>query len=59
MTRQEVASLMSFIEQLFFYIAKRWMRKRKEQPTIMIDFHIRNSKIIRLLMLKEEEKDII
>lgn len=50
---------MSFIEQLFFYIAKRWMRKRKEQPTIMIDFHIRNSKIIRLLMLKEEEKDII
>jgi hypothetical protein len=35
------------------------MRKRKEQPTIMIDFHIRNSKIIRLLMLKEEEKDII
>jgi len=32
--------------------------KKKAQTTIIIDFHIRNSKIISLLMLKEEEKNI-
>jgi len=30
-------------------------KKKGAQTTIMIDFHIRNSKIISLLMLKEKE----
>jgi len=28
LTRQEVASFTSFIKQLFFYLAKRWMKKK-------------------------------